>query len=62
MHVILVFFSQAFEYKKLLMDYNREVRRATHDTMTNIVTAVGFVLGLFDLEWSNLMMSMLVGI
>ncbi|XP_051134250.1 E3 ubiquitin-protein ligase listerin isoform X2 [Andrographis paniculata] len=31
----------AFEYKKLLLDYNREVRRATHDTMTNIVTAIG---------------------
>ncbi|XP_022730534.1 LOW QUALITY PROTEIN: E3 ubiquitin-protein ligase listerin [Durio zibethinus] len=30
----------AFEYKKLLLDYNREVRRATHDTMTNLVTAV----------------------
>ena len=26
------------------MDYNREVRRATHDTMTNLVTAVGFEL------------------
>lgn len=24
------------------MDYNREVRRATHDTMNNLVTAVGF--------------------
>ncbi|XWS74417.1 hypothetical protein CRYUN_Cryun02cG0214200 [Craigia yunnanensis] len=31
----------AFEYKKLLLDYNREVRRATHETMTNLVTAVG---------------------
>ncbi|XP_062086702.1 E3 ubiquitin-protein ligase listerin isoform X2 [Humulus lupulus] len=31
----------AFEYKRLLMDYNREVRRATHDTMTNLVTVVG---------------------
>ncbi|MCD9639553.1 hypothetical protein HAX54_024169 [Datura stramonium] len=31
----------AFEYKKLLLDYNREVRRATHDTMTNIVGVVG---------------------
>ncbi|KAG8387925.1 hypothetical protein BUALT_Bualt02G0072000 [Buddleja alternifolia] len=31
----------AFEYKKLLLDYNREVRRATHDTMTNLVNAVG---------------------
>ncbi|CAM8955449.1 unnamed protein product [Rhodiola kirilowii] len=31
----------AFEYKKLLLDYNREVRRATHDTMTSIVSTVG---------------------
>lgn len=31
----------AFEYKRLLFDYNREVRRATHDTMTNLVTTVG---------------------
>lgn len=32
---------QAFEYKRLLMDYSREVRRATHDTMTTLVLAVG---------------------
>ncbi|KAK1398109.1 E3 ubiquitin-protein ligase listerin [Heracleum sosnowskyi] len=31
----------AFEYKKLLLDYNREVRRATHDTMATLVTVVG---------------------
>ncbi|KAH0637976.1 hypothetical protein KY285_037657 [Solanum tuberosum] len=31
----------AFEYKKLLLDYNREVRRATHDTLTNLVGVVG---------------------
>ncbi|CAL8160412.1 unnamed protein product [Prunus armeniaca] len=31
----------AFEYKRLVVDYNREVRRATHDTMNNLVTAVG---------------------
>nr|POE66372.1 e3 ubiquitin-protein ligase listerin [Quercus suber] len=31
----------AFEYKRLLQDYNREVRRVTHDTMTNLVIAVG---------------------
>ncbi|KAI3781450.1 hypothetical protein L2E82_11465 [Cichorium intybus] len=31
----------AFEYKKLLLDYNREVRRATHDTMANLVSTVG---------------------
>lgn len=37
------FLAQAFEYKKLLIDYNREVRRATHETMTTLVTAVGFV-------------------
>ncbi|KAF8397167.1 hypothetical protein HHK36_016074 [Tetracentron sinense] len=31
----------AFEYKRLLQDYNREVRRATHDTMTNLAITVG---------------------
>ncbi|GAB2242261.1 hypothetical protein Droror1_Dr00019036 [Drosera rotundifolia] len=31
----------AFEYKRLLLDYNREVRRATHDTMATIVAVVG---------------------
>lgn len=31
----------AFEYKRLLLDYNREVRRATHDTMANLVLAIG---------------------
>ncbi|CDP04076.1 unnamed protein product [Coffea canephora] len=31
----------AFEYKKLLLDYNRDVRRATHDTMAYLVRAVG---------------------
>ncbi|KAL6967782.1 RING-type E3 ubiquitin transferase [Sarracenia purpurea var. burkii] len=31
----------AFEYKRLLLDYNREVRRATHDTMTLLVSVVG---------------------
>nr|XP_043619247.1 E3 ubiquitin-protein ligase listerin [Erigeron canadensis] len=31
----------AFEYKKLLQDYNREIRRATNDTMANLVSAVG---------------------
>ncbi|KAG6607353.1 E3 ubiquitin-protein ligase listerin, partial [Cucurbita argyrosperma subsp. sororia] len=30
-----------FEYKKLLMDYNRDVRLATHETMTNLVIAAG---------------------
>lgn len=44
------------------MDYNREVRRATHDTMTNLVTAVGFVLGLFVYECSSSIISMVVGI
>jgi len=34
----------AFEYKRLLVDYNREVRRATHDTMTLLVAAVGTCL------------------
>lgn len=36
----------AFEYRKLLLDYNREVRRATHDTMTDLVTVVGRDLAL----------------
>ncbi|KAK4274883.1 hypothetical protein QN277_018048 [Acacia crassicarpa] len=36
----------AFEYKKLLLDYNREVRRATHEAMTNIVTLIGRDLAL----------------
>ncbi|KAF6174070.1 hypothetical protein GIB67_020252 [Kingdonia uniflora] len=36
----------AFEYKKLSQDYNREVRRATHVTMTNLVTTVGRGLAL----------------
>ncbi|KAM0040615.1 putative transcription factor C2H2 family [Helianthus debilis subsp. tardiflorus] len=31
----------AFEYKKLLLDYNREVRRATHGTMAALVSSVG---------------------
>ncbi|VVB16450.1 unnamed protein product [Arabis nemorensis] len=30
-----------FEYKKLILDYNRDVRRATHDVMSNVVTGVG---------------------
>ncbi|CAN6467178.1 unnamed protein product [Victoria cruziana] len=30
----------AFDYKKLLYDYNREVRRATHDAMAALVTTV----------------------
>lgn len=32
---------QAFEYKRLLFDYNREVRRAAHETMTNLVRTFG---------------------
>ena len=39
-NVLLV---QTFEYKKLILDYSRDVRRATHDVMTNVVTGVGFV-------------------
>uniref|UniRef100_A0A1D1ZG63 E3 ubiquitin-protein ligase listerin n=2 Tax=Anthurium amnicola TaxID=1678845 RepID=A0A1D1ZG63_9ARAE len=31
----------AFEYKKLLYDYSREVRRATHEAMANLVATVG---------------------
>ncbi|KAL1217589.1 E3 ubiquitin-protein ligase listerin [Cardamine amara subsp. amara] len=30
-----------FEYKKLILDYNRDVRRATHEVMTNVVTGIG---------------------
>ncbi|GJN07050.1 hypothetical protein PR202_ga24840 [Eleusine coracana subsp. coracana] len=30
----------AFEYKRLLLDYNREVRRATHETMSSLVRTV----------------------
>ncbi|KAL8129875.1 hypothetical protein V2J09_019030 [Rumex salicifolius] len=30
-----------FEYKRLLMDYNREVRRSTHETMISLVNVVG---------------------
>ncbi|KAG0481136.1 hypothetical protein HPP92_011994 [Vanilla planifolia] len=29
-----------YEYKRLLLDYNREVRQAAHDTMTSIVAVV----------------------
>ncbi|KAL5709837.1 RING-type E3 ubiquitin transferase [Ranunculus cassubicifolius] len=31
----------AFEYKRLLQDYNRDVRRATQDTMNNLVITAG---------------------
>ncbi|KAJ1274115.1 hypothetical protein BS78_05G038000 [Paspalum vaginatum] len=30
----------SFEYKRLLLDYNREVRRATHEAMSSLVTSV----------------------
>ncbi|RRT44152.1 hypothetical protein BHE74_00052806, partial [Ensete ventricosum] len=33
-----------FEYRKLLHDYNREVRQATHVTMTSLVNAIRFAL------------------
>ncbi|KAK7321403.1 hypothetical protein VNO77_32021 [Canavalia gladiata] len=39
--IVLIVPQWAFEYKRLLLDYNREVRRATHDTMTALVTTVG---------------------
>lgn len=39
--IVLIVPQWAFEYKRLLLDYNREVRRATHDTMTAVVTSVG---------------------
>ncbi|KAK7372192.1 hypothetical protein VNO80_05564 [Phaseolus coccineus] len=44
--IILIVPQWAFEYKRLLLDYNREVRRATHDTMTALVTSVGRDLAL----------------
>lgn len=31
----------AFEYKRLLLDYNRDVRRATHDAMFNLASTIG---------------------
>ncbi|XAR60796.1 hypothetical protein NMG60_11034310 [Bertholletia excelsa] len=31
----------AFEYRRLLLDYNRDVRRATHETMSLLVATVG---------------------
>lgn len=39
--IVLIVPQWAFEYKRLLLDYNREVRRATHDTMTALVTSIG---------------------
>ncbi|CAK7351987.1 unnamed protein product [Dovyalis caffra] len=39
--IVLIIPQWGYEYKKLLLDYNREVRRATHETMTNLVAAVG---------------------
>ncbi|EEF44675.1 conserved hypothetical protein [Ricinus communis] len=39
--LVLIVPQWAFEYKKLLLDYNREVRRATHETMNSLVVAVG---------------------
>uniref|UniRef100_A0A2C9U3H8 E3 ubiquitin-protein ligase listerin n=1 Tax=Manihot esculenta TaxID=3983 RepID=A0A2C9U3H8_MANES len=39
--LVLIIPQWAFEYKRLLLDYNREVRRATHETMNNLVVAVG---------------------
>lgn len=39
--IVLIIPQWGYEYKKLLLDYNREVRRATNETMTNLVTAVG---------------------
>ncbi|KAL3617409.1 hypothetical protein CASFOL_037730 [Castilleja foliolosa] len=39
--IIAIFPLWAFEYRKLLLDYNREVRRATHDTMACLVSAAG---------------------
>ncbi|XP_073156926.1 E3 ubiquitin-protein ligase listerin [Henckelia pumila] len=41
LEIVAIIPQWAFEYRKLLMDYSREVRRATNDTMTNLVTVVG---------------------
>ncbi|KAL3632407.1 hypothetical protein CASFOL_025391 [Castilleja foliolosa] len=41
MEIGAIFPLWAFEYKKLLLDYNKEVRRATHDTMACLVSAAG---------------------
>ncbi|KAG9455167.1 hypothetical protein H6P81_008071 [Aristolochia fimbriata] len=38
--VALVIPQWAFEYKRLLLDYNREVRRASNETMTSLVSTV----------------------
>ncbi|KAH7659843.1 hypothetical protein IHE45_16G058200 [Dioscorea alata] len=34
--------TKAFKYRRLLLDYNQEVRRATHKTMTSLVTILRF--------------------
>ncbi|KAL8237342.1 hypothetical protein R6Q59_018423 [Mikania micrantha] len=39
--VSLIIPQWVFEYKKLLQDYNRDVRRATHDTMAILVSTIG---------------------
>ncbi|KAJ8751318.1 hypothetical protein K2173_016502 [Erythroxylum novogranatense] len=39
--IVLIIPQWAFEYRRLLLDYNRDVRRATHETMTNLVMSVG---------------------
>lgn len=39
--IVLIIPQWAFEYKRLLLDFNWEVRRATHDTMTDLVNTVG---------------------
>ncbi|KAJ4978445.1 hypothetical protein NE237_009225 [Protea cynaroides] len=42
--VVLIIPQWVFEYKRLLQDYNREVRRATNETMTSLVITLGRVL------------------
>ncbi|GKA76734.1 E3 ubiquitin protein ligase listerin, partial [Tanacetum coccineum] len=46
----------AFEYKKLLQDYNRDIRRATHDTMATLVSTAGCHIEHFYLLFSKFLL------
>jgi hypothetical protein len=52
----------AFEYKRLLLDYNRDVRRATNDAMSSLVTAVKYdhLLPFFGLPDMQLLCALLL--
>lgn len=43
----IYFLIKVFEYKRFLMDYNREVRRVIYDIMISFVIVVGFVIVFF---------------